>query len=114
VDIRWLKPEEYDAGAEQLKRISPETASMEATSLVGAFEDGKLVGVIGLHFLPMVGPLAAESWRTAESLAVWMDSQLSKTAYGALVRDERLAGILQKKFSGAVTPIEAKFIMRGR
>lgn len=113
MEIRWLKKEEYQAAFDLIQERADWMEKPEGL-LAGQFENGELVGVIGIQRPIVIEPLVMKNGNHAETLVAWMDGQLSPNRYFAFIRDEKYQKYIEAKYADNVESWEGKLFVRRR
>jgi hypothetical protein len=115
VDIRWLNAEEHRVAVEMLRAKNPDIAEPPAGTLVGKFEDGKLVAFVGVQVIPMLEPACGESYSAVRDVIIWLDGQLAnQKKYVAFLTNEKLAEVVKKQFGDAGKTKQGMVFVRTR
>lgn len=79
MDIRPLKPEEYQTGIDLATRLFPWGERPRPEHLIGKFDkDSTLLGVIGWNLVPVIDIIASENALDTRDLVIAMDQRLSQ------------------------------------
>lgn len=77
MNIRKLKPEEYEAGLSLIKEKAPWCEVPPPETLFGLFRGDKLEVVAGLRQVPWLEPIAGENLQSLKEMVIWLDGALS-------------------------------------
>lgn len=116
MDIRPLKPEDYEAALILIKQHTPWMTSPPPESLIGKFIDNKLVGVIGIQRPVVVECLVVESVKDIMDLITWVDGMLSSMKYYFFVPDinPKFQETLSKHYSENLESFPGRLYARKR
>ena len=113
MDIRWLKPEEYE-NAYALIKERADWMEKPTGMLAGQFENGELVGIIGVDRPLVIEPLVMRNGHNAKALITWLDGKLDPNRYFCFIRDERFQKHVEAEYADNVEGWEGKLFVRRR
>lgn len=113
MEIRWLKPEEYEAA---FKLVSERAGWMEKPDslLLGQFDGEELVGIIGVTRPVVIEPLVMKDGYSAKSLILALDQRLDPSPYFCFVKDARFQKYIDSQYEDNVEGWEGKLYVRRR
>jgi hypothetical protein len=113
MEIRWLKPEEY---ADAFKLVQDRAGWMESPSsmLLGQFEKGELVGVVGVTRPYVIEPIVMKDGFNPKNLIISLDQRLDPNRYFFFVKDERFQKYIDRAFEENVEGWQGKLYSRVR
>lgn len=114
MDIRPLKPKDYQAAQELIRSKASWMAMPPMESLFGKFSDGKLVGVIGIQRPVVVECLVAENGRDARDLTLWLDGVLTGSPYFFFIREPAFQATVEEHYKDNIEGWEGKVYVRRR
>lgn len=115
MDIRKLKPEEYQAAEKMIREELPDVMMPKMEHSFGKFRDGELKAVIGVHRLLFMDPVVAEDGEVSQ-LLTWMDGKLDPENYYFFVseKSERFEKLIERQYGDVVEGFCGKLYRRVR
>lgn len=114
MEIRLLKQEEYAIVQKFIQDKVSWAAMPPMESLFGKFENGKLVGVLGVQRPAVVDYLVAESGADAHDLSLWIDGLLAGTPYYFFITNPIFQKTVEKHYGENVEWFQGKLYKRRR
>lgn len=119
MDIRPLKPEEYEEAIKLLERRCEWGEHPPPGTLIGAFNgDGKLIGIIRAEYVAAIDALVTEDdeGEVAKMLCAWVDRHFYPQRYFFFIseKNERFCKYIERKFSNIVEGFKGTLYVRWR
>ena len=116
MDIRNLKPEEYEKAQEMIRERLPWAEMPPLEVLYGKLAKGEMKGTFGLQNLFIIEPFVAEPAHVRDMI-MWIDGALSgQKAYSFFVDDrcDKFKKLVVKHFSDVVEGFHGTLFTRDR
>jgi len=118
MDIRKLKPEEYESAEKMIQDRLPNVMKPKMEQTFGKFRDGGLkavVGVQGVQRLLFLDPAVAENGEISQ-LLTWIDGKLDPEDYYFFISDEtdRFENLIERQYGDVVEGFRGKLYRRVR